>query len=59
MRTVFNLTDSPETFIQLMEMSGKGRLEVLSIARGQVSLSDIETVKIKVARRLAKRKSLN
>ncbi len=59
MRTVFNLTDSPETFIQLMEMSGKGRLEVLSIARGQVSLSDIEMVKIKVARRLAKRKSLN
>jgi len=59
LRTIFNLTDSPQTFIHLMEMDGKGRLEVMTIADGKVALSDIEMVKIKVASRLAKRKSLS
>lgn len=59
LRTIFNLTDSPKTFIHLMEMDGKGRLEVMTIADGKVALSDIEMVKIKVASRLAKRKSLS
>jgi hypothetical protein len=59
MRTVYELTDSPETFLRLMELDGKKRMEVMSAARGKVVLSDIETVEEKIIKRLAKRKSLN
>lgn len=59
MRTVYELTDSPETFLRLMELDGKKRMEVMSAARGKVALSDIETVEEKIIKRLAKRKSLN
>lgn len=59
MRTIFELTDSPETFLRLMELDGKKRMEVMSAARGKVALSDIAIVKEKIVRRLAKRKSLN
>lgn len=59
MRTVYELTDSPETFLRLMELDGKKRMEVMSVARGKVALSDIETVEEKIVRRLAKRKSPN
>lgn len=59
MRTVYELTDSPETFLRLMELDGKKRMEIMSVAQGKVALSDIETVEEKIIKRLAKRKSLN
>lgn len=59
MRTVFELTDGPETFLRLMELDGKKRMEVMSAVRGKVALNDIKTVQEKIVRRLAKRKSLN
>lgn len=59
MRTVYELTDSPETFLRLMELDGKKRMEVMSTVRGKVTLSDIEKVEEKIIKRLAKRKSPN
>ncbi len=59
LNSVFLLTDGEEAFIKLMELTGKQRKEVMEKSKDRVTLSDIERVKINVAKRIAHNKSMN
>lgn len=49
LRTVRALTYSDEVFIELMEMDGEARMQVMSMSRGVVTQADIDAAKKKMA----------
>lgn len=49
LRTVHQLTVSNEVFIELMEMDGEARMQVMSVSRGIVTQADIDAARKKMA----------
>lgn len=49
LRTVRNLVESDEVFVELMEMDGEARMQVMSHSTGKVTQADIDAARKKMA----------